>query len=64
LAAWDSDESLEFMKQDCWHPHRGNKNWIFPLTLMSWQKHSFSVVVLLLCYFTLQQKQMQQLNSL
>jgi len=28
LAARHGDESLEFMKQDCWHPHRGNKNGI------------------------------------
>lgn len=43
LAAWDGDESLEFMKQDCWHPHRGNKNGVsfFPLTLLPWQIAAF-----------------------
>lgn len=43
LAAWDGDESLEFMKQDCWHPHRGNKNGIFfpPITFLLWQKAFF-----------------------
>lgn len=52
LAAWDGDESLEFMKQDCWHPHRGNKNGNFfsPYNILAVAKKLLFFFFFMFCF--------------